>query len=214
VLTRPCFALGGVFAIIVNRVIYSYLSIRLIEKIVSAMPRSSVCVLLCLAVVEVASFAARVNGIPSLGGRTRARIPSLGGRTRALRVVASAGLGGVDKQLSSETLITYASISDEFKPLVLTALAKLDRGRVMQGKPKYETVEGMIDAYVEESRSAGLDWTREESESEVVRYLQRQALANEGGITGDGQDKAAFALLFLLVGLLGAQGAQWAGLVG
>ena len=38
-------------------------------------------------------------------------------------------------------------------------------------------------------------------EGEVVRYLQRQALADEGGIDGDGQDKAAFALLALLIGL-------------
>lgn len=174
------------------------------------MQRAICCVLLCCFCVEVTSFAAQVRAVPSLGAR----------RAHALQAVASGdpaqeeGGGGIDKQLSSQTLITYASISDEFKPLVHTALAKLDRGRVMQGKPKYETVEGMIDAYVEESQRAGLNWTREESESEVVRYLQRQALANEGGVTGDGQDKAAFALLSLLVALLAAQAAQWAGLIG
>lgn len=119
-----------------------------------------------------------------------------------------------DRQLSSDKLITYASIGEDFKPLVQAALEKLDRGRVMQGKAKYETIDGMIDAYVEESTNAGLNWTREESESEVVRYLQRRALADEGGVDGDGQDKAAFALLFLLLGLGAAQGAQWAGLIG
>ena len=39
-----------------------------------------------------------------------------------------------------------------------------------------------------------------------MRYLMRQALADEGGLDGDGQDKAAFALLALLLGLGTAQG--------
>ena len=45
--------------------------------------------------------------------------------------------------------------------------------------------------------------------SEVVRYLMRQALIDEGGIGGDGgdgQDKAAFALLTFLLGLGTVQG--------
>ena len=109
----------------------------------------------------------------------------------------------VDKQLSNEKLIKFTSISEEFKPLVNVALERLDRNRVMQGKPKYETINGMIDAYVEESAKAGLNWTREEAESEVTRYMMRQALADEGGIggggKGDGQDKAAFGLLALTI---------------
>ena len=71
----------------------------------------------------------------------------------------------------------------------------------------------MIDAYVEEAAAAGLGWTRAEAESEVVRYLQRRALADEGGIDGDGQDKAAFALLALLIGLLSALFAQNTGMI-
>ena len=117
--------------------------------------------------------------------------------------------GAVDKQLSNEKLIRFSSISDEFIPLVNTALARLDRNRVLQGKPKYETIDGMIDAYVEESAKAGLNWTREEAESEVTRYMMRQALADEGGIgnggKGDGQDRAAFALLALLIASVGYQ---------
>ena len=109
----------------------------------------------------------------------------------------------VDKQLSNEKLIKLSSISEEFKPLVNVALERLDRNRAMQGKPKYETINGMIDAYVEESAKAGLNWTREEAESEVTRYMMRQALADEGGIggggKGDGQDKAAFGLLALTI---------------
>ena len=117
--------------------------------------------------------------------------------------------GPADKQLSNEKLIRFSSISDEFIPLVNTALARLDRNRVLQGKPKYETIVGMIDAYVEESAKAGLNWTREEAESEVTRYMMRQALADEGGIgnkgKGDGQDRAAFALLALLIASVGYQ---------
>ena len=122
-----------------------------------------------------------------------------------------------EKQLSSGKLTTFSAISDEFKPLVLVALERLDRNRVMQGKPKYETLDGMIDSYVEEADNAGLGWTREMAESEVVRYLQRQALADEGGIGeggGDGQDKAAFALLAMLIGLGSLQVQQWLGLGG
>ena len=117
--------------------------------------------------------------------------------------------GPVDKQLSNEKLIRFSSISDEFIPLVNNALARLDRNRVLQGKPKYETIDGMIDAYVEESAKAGLNWTRDEAEREVTRYMMRQALADEGGIgnggKGDGQDRAAFALLALLIASVGYQ---------
>ena len=108
-----------------------------------------------------------------------------------------------DKQLSDTKLIKFSSIGTDFQPLVRVALQRLDKNRVLQGKPKYENIDGMIDAYVEESANAGLNWTREEAESEVTRYLMRQALADEGGIggggKGDGQDKAAFGLLALLI---------------
>lgn len=92
-------------------------------------------------------------------------------------------------------------------------MLRLDRNRVLNGKPKYETIEGMIDSYVVEAGNAGLGWTRDEAESEVTRYLMRQALADEGGIggedgKGDGQDKVAFALLGLLIGLVSYGGVQ------
>ena len=139
-------------------------------------------------------------------------------RTHVLRsaVTASEDMppsAPIDKQLSDPNLITFSSISDEFKPLCRVALQRLDKFRALSGKPKYETIDGMIDAYVQEAADAGLNWTREEAESEVVRYLQRQALADEGGIDGDGQDKAAFALLAGLIGLLSALFAQNTGLI-
>ena len=107
-----------------------------------------------------------------------------------------------DKQMSSPELITYAGLNDEWQPLVKAALIRLDRNRVMQGKPKYDSIDGMTSAYIDQASDAGLGWTRQDAESEVVRYLMRQALADEGGIDGDAQDKSAFALLGLLL-LLG-----------
>ena len=111
------------------------------------------------------------------------------------------GTAPTDKQMSSSELITFAGLNDEWQPLVSAALIRLDRNRVMQGKPKYESIDGMTDAYVDEAGKAGLGWTRADAESEVVRYLMRQALADEGGIDNDPQDKAAFALLAILLGL-------------
>ena len=87
----------------------------------------------------------------------------------------------VDKQMSSDDLVTYADCNEDFRKLMAAALKRIDTNRVLQGKPKYETVDGMIDAYVDEAASAGLGWTREDAESEVVRYLKRQAMADEGG---------------------------------
>lgn len=87
----------------------------------------------------------------------------------------------IDKQMSSDELVTWAEVNDDFKELCLVALKRLDKNRVMSGKPKYENVDGMIDAYVEEAAAAGLGWTRADAESEVVRYLKRQAMSDEGG---------------------------------
>ena len=87
----------------------------------------------------------------------------------------------IDKQMSSDELVTWAEVNDDFKELCLVALKRLDKNRVMSGKPKYENVDGMIDAYVEEAGAAGLGWTRADAESEVVRFLKRQAMADEGG---------------------------------
>jgi len=152
----------------------------------------------------------------SLGEESRRKfLCPLFGQRGGFPAMVSADADGatVDKGLSSDRIITYAGVSDEFKPLIRAALIRLDRNRVIQGKPKYETIDGMIDAYVEEADKAGLGWTREESESEVVRYLQRQALADEGGVDGDGQDKGAFALLALLIGLGTAQLGQATGII-
>ena len=102
----------------------------------------------------------------------------------------------VDKQLSSTELITYAEQSEEFKGLMDTALARLDRNRLINGKPKYESVDGMIEAYIDEAGKAGLGWTQEEAESEVVRYLRRQALADEGG------EKSPDTALIFIFGIL------------
>ena len=83
--------------------------------------------------------------------------------------LSAAGAPPPDKQMSSEELVTYAEVNEDFRRLMGTALSRIDRNRAMQGKKRYETVEGMIDAYVDEAANAGLGWTRAEAESEVVR---------------------------------------------
>lgn len=101
-----------------------------------------------------------------------------------------------DKELTG-SIITFSGLSDEFKVLVMDSFKKRNRERLISGLEQYNGLEGMIEAYVEAGRVKG--WTRAEAESEVVRYLQRRALRNEGGLEGDGQDNATFALLALLV---------------
>ena len=91
------------------------------------------------------------------------------------------------------------------------ALLRRDRARLLNGQDKYETVEGMVEAYVELGKPKG--WTREEAESEVVRYLQRQVLRAEGGLDGSAQDTPTFVLLGLAIaslvyGLASKEGAE------
>ena len=98
------------------------------------------------------------------------------------------------------SIIRLADLEPEFQDLCRAMLVKRDRARLLEGKPKYETVEGMIEAYVELGKPKG--WTREEAESEVVRYLQRQALRSEGGLDGSAQDTPTFVLLGLALASL------------
>lgn len=80
-------------------------------------------------------------------------------------------------------------------------MALIDRNkmRILEGQPKYEDVEAMIDAYVEyEGREQGL--TRAQCEDAVLRFLQRQALLSEGGADfSDPQTIVTFGLLAAIV---------------
>mmetsp|Transcript_32302 Transcript_32302/g.76934 ORF Transcript_32302/g.76934 Transcript_32302/m.76934 type:complete len:172 (-) Transcript_32302:114-629(-) len=137
-----------------------------------------------------------------------ARLPSLAmrGSPRVLAMAtvddsaaASAPVEGVDKELTG-SIIRLADLEPEFQDLCQAMLVRRDRARLLDGKSKYETVEGMIEAYVELGKPKG--WTREEAESEVVRYLQRQALRSEGGLDGSAQDTPTFVLLAFAIGAL------------
>ena len=103
-----------------------------------------------------------------------------------------------DKELTGST-IKFSELSDEMGALVMTALAQRDRERLLSGQEKYETLDGMISAYEELGKEKG--WTRADAESEVVRYLQRRAIAAEGSLDGDGQDNATFGLLAFAIAL-------------
>lgn len=136
---------------------------------------------------------------------TALRAPSRDLSLHCHRAILMCDGASSDKQMSSDVLVTYAEVTDDFKELMVAALGRLDKNRLLQGKPKYETVEGMIDAYVEEAAKAGLGWTRAEAESEVVRYLKRQALVDEGGGTSleSGAD-GIFIGIFALIVIWGA----------
>mmetsp|Transcript_3715 Transcript_3715/g.12481 ORF Transcript_3715/g.12481 Transcript_3715/m.12481 type:complete len:175 (-) Transcript_3715:229-753(-) len=107
-------------------------------------------------------------------------------------------------------LITYSGISPEMRNLVDEAFQRRNRERLLTDKPPYASVEAMVDAYVELGSAQG--WTREDAESEVVRFLQRRALAEEGGFSGEPQDYAAQVLLALLVGSIGYSTATGGGI--
>ena len=124
---------------------------------------------------------------------------------------AAAASGDDDKGLTG-SIIAYDDLSEEFKELANAALKRRDRARVLEGKTKYGSVQGMVEAYTELGKEKG--WTPEEAESEVVRYLQRQALRDEGGLDGAGQELPTFVLLGLLVvsivyGLLSGSGGSF-----
>jgi len=127
--------------------------------------------------------------------------PALSWRAaRITAMVADEVLAENPKGLSGP-LITYAGISPEMRILVDEAFTKRNRERTMTDKAAYESIDSMIEAYVE--IGAEQSWTRLDAESEVVRFLQRRALVNEGGFTGAPQDYAAQVMLVLLLGTAG-----------
>ena len=79
-------------------------------------------------------------------------------------------------------LITFASLDETAKFSIETAFADRNRERILEGQPKYESIEGMIDAYVEfEGPDTEKNLSRAQCEDAVMRFLQRKALLSEGG---------------------------------
>jgi hypothetical protein len=117
---------------------------------------------------------------------------------RAIRMCAPSG-APEDKQMSRpDDLVTLAETTTDFRALMEAALVRLDKRRRLEGQPKYETIDGMVDSYVEEAAKAGLGWTRAEAESEVVRFLKRKALANEGS-PGQNPDDVFIGIFAIIV---------------
>ena len=101
-----------------------------------------------------------------------------------------------------ETLITYASLDSTGVAMIEMALASRNKERILSGEPKYESVQAMIDAYIEfEGRDKGM--SAAQCEDAVLRFLQRRALLSEGGADfKDPQTVVTFALLGVI--LIGA----------
>lgn len=98
-----------------------------------------------------------------------------------------------------KVLITRLSLDKTGLEMIDMALQQRNKVRVMEGKPKYEDVDAMIDAYVEyEGEAKGL--SRAQCEDEVLRFLQKTALLMEGGADmKDPQTIVTFGLLGALV---------------
>ena len=103
------------------------------------------------------------------------------------------------KDADGKVLITFASVDKTGKEMIGMALDQRNRERILAGQPKYESIDAMIDAYMEfEGAKEGM--SRAQCEDAVIRFLQRQAIMNEGG--GDLKDPqtiVTFGLLVLLV---------------
>ena len=98
-------------------------------------------------------------------------------------------------------LITQASLDKTGKEMIEMALETRNRERILAGEPKYESVDAMIDAYVEfEGEKEGL--SRQQCEDAVLRFLQKRALMEEGAADlSDPQTIVTFGLLaFILLG--------------
>ncbi|KAL1519963.1 hypothetical protein AB1Y20_023449 [Prymnesium parvum] len=104
-----------------------------------------------------------------------------------------------------EGLLSLAEISETLRETCEYALRKRNAERKLAGQPEYESLEAMVDAYMEyEGRELG--YSRAKCESEVVRFLQRRALLEEGYASWkDPQTVATFLLLAIIVVGLASQ---------
>jgi len=83
----------------------------------------------------------------------RARLPPVRRAGGVSMCAAPPGRPPADKQMSRpDELVVLAEVTDDFRKLMEAALVKLDKRRRLEGKLKYGTVEGMIDAYVDEAQ--------------------------------------------------------------
>lgn len=86
------------------------------------------------------------------------------------------------KNAEGKVLITLASLDERALFDLEGALAERNRERILEGKPKYENIQEMIDAYIEfEGPGTKENLTPQECEDATIRYLSRKALMMEGG---------------------------------
>ena len=107
---------------------------------------------------------------------------------------------------TDKVLVTIDTISDEYRTTVEAALATRNTERQLEGKPPYESLEAMVEAY-QQYEGDDLGLSREACEDEVLNYLSRKALADEGALDGSPQDYIGFGLLALLVAFVSINGA-------
>jgi len=104
-----------------------------------------------------------------------------------------------------DVLITFESLDKTGREMIEMALTARNKERILSGLPKYESVDAMVEAYVEyEGRNKGM--SNAECEDAVLRFLQRQALLSEGAADfKDPQTIVTFGLLIAIVaGIVGS----------
>lgn len=132
-------------------------------------------------------------------GRTAAARPVLAQPPRILLAEEGSELPSLPTPFADDSLIQFSTLSEDYQKVVLAALEQRNKERILSGNPVYPSIEGMVESYMEfEGTEKGMSLL--EAEDEVVRYLQRKALLDEGGLDGDAQEYFTFGLLALLIG--------------
>ena len=154
-----------------------------------------------LAAMAGGVFSLRTPLIPRCATTLRSRV----GILRLSDEAADSSGGVVDEVFADDSgLITIASLKGESLELLESELNKRNKERFLEGKEQYDSIEAMVDEYVNyEGKDA--DMSREQCEDAVLRYLQRRALLSEGadGLT-DPQTLLSLVLLgALLIGVVG-----------
>jgi len=121
---------------------------------------------------------------------------------RARSPCASAEASDAAPATAVPSLALYESMDAEGKATIDGALQQRNKMRVLSGLPRYESLADFVRAYMEyEGKEKGI--SEEEAEREVLQFLQKLAIMDEGGADfKDPQTIVTFALLAaLLVGI-------------
>jgi|Transcript_56507 hypothetical protein len=100
-------------------------------------------------------------------------------------------------------LTIYPSMDGEDKTTIDAALIARNKQRILMGQPRYDSLSDFVAAYMNFEDGKGLSVA--EAEAEVLGYLQKQSILDEGGADlSDPQTAVTFGLLVALVAGIGS----------